>query len=274
MNDQLRTTKPATPEQRREAADVLARAKAAKAARGEAPSGPLQRGPSLGRTSDQSAAAQLSPQARAGFMQQAAESLVMANDPDAAAEARGDMPLPDPDDDLDPEVDDSDPSYYMRYRGTPMDNPKVRKEIEARCDPIDFGEVISSGRWRQRVPIHPEHLVVVYQTMTGFEKDFLDLFWSRQMRDDETLTPVRMSNLYTAHTLALAIKSINENDLPPIESGMENGVPKFSDEAFEQRVNKIRALPEEIIETLAVNKQWFQDRVNRSMRMPELLGNG
>lgn len=48
-----------------------------------------------------------------------------------------------------------EPDDQIRYRGTPTDNPAVRRSIESRCEEMDFGDLVLSGRVSQRVPILP-----------------------------------------------------------------------------------------------------------------------
>lgn len=167
-----------------------------------------------------------------------------------------------------PDSEATNPDYYMSYANTPADNPRARKEVEKRCKPIDFGMLVVDGTIRQEVPIHPEHLVVVFRTIPSDEKMYMDEVWSEETADK---APVVQGNSYALYQLALALVSINGRDLPPLKKDDKGN---FVKETLYKKVAKLKPLPEDVVNVLSCNHAWFRDRVTRSMRVVEPLKNG
>lgn len=135
-----------------------------------------------------------------------------------------------------------------------LNNPARRKEIEARCQPMDITDIILHGEVRQEVPIRtgPKPLVVVYRSVSADE----DLAVKRMMFG-ETGGDRYLIDKFSIMQLTLGIVSINGESLPTHLTEER----KFDEKNFNNKYQKLLRFPIQFIADLGVQYQWFDERV-------------
>ncbi len=148
-------------------------------------------------------------------------------------------------------VDKYHPSQFPM--GSKIDNPRVRKAVEGRCEPMDFGDLIISGRVQQEVPILPEKLSANYQTLSGSE-----IFWIEQTAPDMSVTDFGINAWMGYARLVMSLTGVNGSTFSPY--GEKRGTVDKA--MFAQRFEEVMGLGEQLIELLLVNLKWFRGRVD------------
>jgi hypothetical protein len=155
--------------------------------------------------------------------------------------------------DLEPEPGDGG---YLDFVGDDQDvlnNDELRESIEARNQPLSLGDLILTGRARQRVPIVPGEFEVVFQTTSGLE----DLFVKDQLLGI-TGTNLSVQQRYADMNLALGLVSLNAETGPdPYREG------KLVKELFDARVEWLRGKPVPLLASLHINYAWFETRTRK-----------
>ena len=207
------------------------------------------------RAEKEASARKMSPESQAGLQQLDAVLSQQKPEPMELPGPEGDAPVEKREEEP-AEDDDSFTQPSMRYAYTEMDNPKIRKEIEGRCGPMDFDAVISTGKVEQDVPIYPERLKARYQTVSPNEDMEVKQILSEMVRADG----VKL-DLYVLMRLALGLKSVNGRAL----AGYLNPKGEFDVKLFEQRWRALSKMGEPLVEVLVVNQRWFEARARRSL---------
>jgi hypothetical protein len=135
-----------------------------------------------------------------------------------------------------------------------LNNPRRRKEIEVRMDPMDITDVILHGEVRQTVPIIPDKLEVSYRSVSADE----DLA-VKQMMFGESGGDRYLMDKYTIMQLTLALVSINGEELPT----QLNEKKKFDEPKFLAKFDKVSRFPVQFIADLGIQYLWFDERVRR-----------
>lgn len=174
--------------------------------------------------------------------------------PEPVDETPLEMPLPEG-------VDEEEFDDGMRYAGSHVDNPAIRKQIESRCGEIDFDELLTSGKVSQKVPIIPGKYEVIFQSVGGDE----DLYIKEQIFDQKGSDGLLMDK-YSYMRLAVFVKAINGQLLPQYRDGKGDIDPK----AFERRWRLVAAKAEAELEILSCNARWFHDRTQRMWIVSDL----
>jgi hypothetical protein len=140
---------------------------------------------------------------------------------------------------------------------------KVRKAVEARLQPIDVGQFILAGEATQLVPIIPEHLTVVFRTVTDDEETFVDL----QLSKEKDMTSGRQFlRRQSEWALALHIKSVNGTEWPKVLAS-DGSVDK---EVAAERIKRVRKLAGPVFSLMGQNMAWFLERVNSVLTVAAL----
>ncbi len=184
------------------------------------------------------------------------EAQPAAPEPAPALQEPLEIPAPEGADLDDEEFDDG-----MRYAGTHVDNPTVRRQIEARCGPIDFDELLTSGKVSQKVPILPGKYEVIFQSVGGDE----DLYIKEQIFESKGSDGLLMDK-YSYMRLAVFVKAINGQLLPQYRDTKGN----IDDAAFERRWRMISSKAEAELEILSCNARWFHDRTQQMWIVDDL----
>ena len=139
------------------------------------------------------------------------------------------------------------------YRNTPIDNKEVRKEIELKCKPLEFSDLILEGSVKQTVELIPDKLVVLYRSLRARDNIWIERQASGFTDEFEARSWIGYARLVAS------VDSINGELLP--EQYDSDG--KLCVDLFSVKVDKILSLPERLIEILLVNLSWFDDRVGQ-----------
>jgi hypothetical protein len=171
------------------------------------------------------------------------------------------------------EADDLELDYLMsRARQDAINNEEQQKIIEARVKPMDLSTGITTGEFRQLVPIKPGVLEVMYRTVSPMEMEHIRrLVLEMQLRDE------RMSNLsvdrFTLMQTVAAIVHIGGQALPAHIKNPGTLEAEFLDDVFSQKYSIIGGYPSPMIHALSTHAYWFDMRVRRLFTM-EALKNG
>ena len=155
---------------------------------------------------------------------------------------------------------DSDEDLYRELREVMDDpaqwnllnNPKRRKEIEGRLEPMDITDVIIHGEIRQIVPVVLNKLEPEYRSVSA-EEDLA----VKQMMFGETGSDRYLMDKYTIMQLALGLVAMNGEELP---SHLDEH-KKFNEDKFIKKFEKIVKFPLQLIADLGVQYLWFDERV-------------
>lgn len=151
------------------------------------------------------------------------------------------------------------------YRGTPSDNPEVRRSIENRCEPMDFSDLVLTGRVTQVVPIIPEKFEVGFQSLLASEN-----YWIERNAEKEAATDWGMRSWMGYARLAMSLTEVNGKELPQVvtKSGID-------EDAWRERFDTVMNMGEKPVEYLLINLNWFGARVDQLYKNDfDLLKNG
>lgn len=151
------------------------------------------------------------------------------------------------------------------YRGTPSDNPEVRKRIESMCTPMDFSDLVLTGRVSQVVPIIPDKFEVGFQSLLASEN-----YWIERNAEKESATDWGMRSWMGYARLAMSLTEVNGREMPNVvtKSGID-------EEAWKERFDTVMNMGEKPVEYLLINLNWFSARVDQLYKNDfDLLKNG
>jgi hypothetical protein len=146
------------------------------------------------------------------------------------------------------------------FRST-FDTSDRRAWLERSLRPMDFGELVLTGRVTQDVELLRGKMSVRYQSLLGEET-----FWMEQRARDmagQTQASLMNATTWTAYArLALAVQSINGSPLAShiIQNGDVIAVDK---DAVEKRIHQVLRMGERVVEMMLVNLGWFEERVTK-----------
>ncbi len=141
------------------------------------------------------------------------------------------------------------------YRNTPIDNPRTRKAIEARCSEINFEDLILSGRVAQLVPIIKDKLEVVFQSLQT-----RDLIWIDEEREKRHGTESVEGATWAGYAkLALSLVALNDVEFVNC-FGKDDSI---DNDKFDLKYDQLIGKNDKMTEALFVNYGWFDDRVLR-----------
>ena len=143
------------------------------------------------------------------------------------------------------------------YSNSPIDNPRIRAAIEARCEEMDFAGLMQSGRLLQSVPVN-QRFTVTYQTITGAES-----WWIEEEATERHGGSAYLANLWMSYAkLCLSLVALGSRPFPKATD--DKG--KVTRKGFEKKWAAVFGrLPDIVVSTLAVNEIWFRDRVQQLM---------
>lgn len=151
------------------------------------------------------------------------------------------------------------------YRGTPSDNPEVRRHIEAGCTPMDFSDLVLTGRVSQLVPIIPDKFEVGFQSLLASEN-----YWIERNAEKEAATDWGMRSWMGYARLAMSLTEVNGKELPAVVT--KTGI---DEEAWRERFDTVMNMGEKPVEYLLINLNWFGARVDQLYKNDfDLLKNG
>lgn len=149
-----------------------------------------------------------------------------------------------------------------------LNNEEQRKIIEARLTPIDFEDLIMTGRVSQKVPIVPKIFEPTFESTSAGE----DLAVKRLVMVESRGVEVSdryLLDKFSVMSVVLAVTRINNNPLPSHRD--EDG--KFNEDKFWEKYQWLAKYPTHMIASLGVHAFWFEMRV-RKLFKADALGNG
>jgi hypothetical protein len=149
-----------------------------------------------------------------------------------------------------------------------LNNKKRRKEIEARCAPMSFEDLLMKDEVEQVVPVLPEgKFNVKFRSLRPSESLFIKQFMATSEQKSEQYYIER----YSLCQLAMAVVEINGKPLgaPHLKDGGE----EVDEKVFAAKLKMLTKKSGYIVADLGINYSWFDVRV-RKLLNPDDLGNG
>jgi hypothetical protein len=142
--------------------------------------------------------------------------------------------------------------------------PTLQEIIESKCAPMDFGELIMTGRVTQKVGVFPGKMTVTYRSLVGS-----DTFWLERNALEQ---PAELRGLWrTYYQLALCVSEVNGAPKAPFV----DSAGKYLDTVILERVTALLHMNTRVLEVLVMNMNWFAQRVDLLLENDfEALKNG
>lgn len=160
-----------------------------------------------------------------------------------------------------------------------LNNKKRRDNIEKRCDPMDFEDLIMKGEVRQNIPVIPNKFIVTFRSTLEQEILFTKAFMAKNIsirvkdekkKDDEEPTNDQyVLEKFALCQLACGLVSINGKELPTHLD--HNGDP--NEQQFIGKLRHMSKMSGYIIADLGIQHYWFDLRVRKLLNADD-LGNG
>lgn len=150
-----------------------------------------------------------------------------------------------------------------------LDNKKRREQIEARCVPMDFEDLLMKDEVQQKVPIIPGKFEPIFRSITPIES----LYIKQRMSKETVNTDQYMGEKYNLLLLTCSLVEINGIMLPDHRKIQADGNFVVDDKLFEDKFSVVMRKSGYIVADLSVNYLWFDIRV-RKLLNPDDLKNG
>lgn len=146
-----------------------------------------------------------------------------------------------------------------------LQDPVLKKAIEARCATLDLVQLLEEGEARQDVPIVPGKFVVTFRTISGEEDlEIKRLLFGVQSSDQYAY------DLLSMYQLAAGLFSINGRKIPT----HLNDDRGFDKDKFISKFRLLRKYPMAMLASMSVNFGWFDRRTRALFVDVEGLKNG
>lgn len=136
-----------------------------------------------------------------------------------------------------------------------LNNKKRREEIEARCQPMKFEDLLYKNEVQQRVPIKPGAFEPTFRSVTPEES----LFVKRYIAKEQSISDQYLLEKYNLCLLTCALIAINDNTLQDHRN--PSGEPE--EKAFEAKLKTLVKKSGYIVTDLSINYTWFDVRVRK-----------
>lgn len=150
-----------------------------------------------------------------------------------------------------------------------LDNKKRRKEIEDRCKPMSFEDLLLNDEVRQRVPIIEGKFEPTFRSITPIES----LYIKQRMSRETVSTDQYMGEKYNILLLVCCLVDINAQPFPDHRKHRGDGSFDIDDQLFDEKLSALMRKSGYIIADLGINYFWFDIRVRRLLN-PDDLKNG
>lgn len=150
-----------------------------------------------------------------------------------------------------------------------LDNKKRKDEIEGRCAPMLFEDLLMKDEVSQRVPIQPGKFEPLFRSVTPLET----LYLKQRMARETTTTDVYLGEKYNLLLLTCSLVDLNGHPLPDHRKHKSDGTFEIDDKLFDEKLAALVRKSAYIIADLSVNYMWFDIRV-RKLLNPEDVKNG
>lgn len=161
--------------------------------------------------------------------------------------------------------DETDDTYFYDQMGSRRPNAysnRRRREIEKRLKPIEIEKVVFLRRVEQIIPIIPNKLEITLRETTGKEDRFIkDLIAKLNMQKDE-LSTASVAARMALYQITFSLLEVNGKPLRDVSIKKD---PPGEEElkAFNEKLDWISEYPDDFLEELNIQLQWFKDRVKR-----------
>jgi hypothetical protein len=149
-----------------------------------------------------------------------------------------------------------------------LDNRKRREEIEKRCEPMQFEDLLMKDEVQQRIPIIPGRFEPLFRSIRPSESLYIKY---RLAKETINSTPY-LGEKYQLLLLTCCLVDINRNLFPDYRKGV-NGMFEIDDKLFDEKFKMVMQKSVYILADLSVNLSWFDVRV-RKLINPDDLKNG
>jgi len=146
-----------------------------------------------------------------------------------------------------------------------LNNKKRKKEIESRCQPMKFEDLLYKDEVQQIIPIKPGEFEPTFRSFSPEES----LFIKRLMAREEVQNDQYILEKYSLAQLCCSLVAINGKTLPDHRD--QSGSP--DEKLFKEKLKVIMKKSAYIVADLMLNYAWFDLRV-RHLLNPEDLKNG
>jgi hypothetical protein len=192
-------------------------------------------------------------------------AVAQANSPEAQEEEKLKEEAKELHEELGPqpgEADDDNYDYAQlgQISRNLLSNHKRKEAIEARCEEMDFEDLILNQELRQEVKIK-KGFIPVFRTPSGEE----DLFVKRYIGDEEGSTQYIMDK-YAVYGLCCGLYSLNGQPLPD-HRGKDG---KVDEAAFLKKLEFLLKYPLVLLADLSVNFTWFTLRVQQLLSLDKV----
>jgi hypothetical protein len=147
-----------------------------------------------------------------------------------------------------------------------LNNKKRRAEIEGRCLPMKFEDLLLYDEVRQQVPIRADgKFTVMFRSLKPDESLFLKEYMAKKQSPNEAYALEK----FALAQLACAIVKINDSEFPSHLN--KDGEPE--DALFEAKLRKLTKKSGYVVADLSINYGWFDIRVRKLLTEDGALGN-
>jgi len=136
-----------------------------------------------------------------------------------------------------------------------LDNKKRREDIESRCEPMKFEDLLYKNEVRQRVPILEGKFEPLFRSLTPSESLFVKKF----IAEEQSVSDQYLMEKYSLCLLTAALVDINNKPLPD-HLNADGDVDKT---LFQKKLKEVMKKSGYIIADLSLNYQWFDIRVRK-----------
>lgn len=162
------------------------------------------------------------------------------------------------------ETSDLDFDMMMtRLRNDVVNNDAERKAIEAKLTPMNLADGLSTGEFRQFVPIKEGALEVMFRSISPMENEEM-----RRKILEEIISDERMSNMagekLTMWQMVASIKTLNGQEMPShLKTAAKGPGREFIWDVFTNKVTLFMNYPGPLIHALSTHAYWFDLRVRK-----------
>jgi hypothetical protein len=149
-----------------------------------------------------------------------------------------------------------------------LDNKRRREDIEKRCAPMAFEDLLMKDEVQQTVPIIPGKFEPTFRSLRPLES----LYLKSRMAKETINTEQYLGEKYQLLLLTCSLLSINGVSFPDHRKH-HDGSFEVTDEFFDAKFKMVTQKSAYILADLSVNLMWFDIRV-RKLINPDDLKNG
>jgi hypothetical protein len=162
---------------------------------------------------------------------------------------------------------DFDFSSIAAAQNSLMD-PKRKKVIEERLEPLDITDLITQREIIQDVPVIPGKLVFTFRTLSQREN-----IWCMKYVYDFPGSQRYVETLFDTAKLACVVMALNGKPFPDHRKDIGQKGEDVDKEQFINKMGIIASWPVQLIADAGIQCNWFNDRVN-SLFNEGILKNG